>query len=58
MVCAAVQKVQWDRPVSQVKEEGSIQFEYTLQHGEEDAVTFMIQPIIGKEKQKNFIERP
>lgn len=45
-------KVQWDRLASHIKEEGSIQFEYTLQHSEEDTVTFMIQPLIGEEREK------
>ncbi|QGQ48096.1 amylo-alpha-1,6-glucosidase [Metabacillus sediminilitoris] len=47
-------KVQWDRPAEKVNEEGSIQFNFTLGHGEEDTVTLMIQPLIGEKQEKTL----
>jgi len=48
-------KVQWDRPAEKVNGEGTIQFHFALNHGEEDTVTLMIQPLIGEKEDKSLL---
>ncbi|KKI93162.1 amylo-alpha-1,6-glucosidase [Bacillus sp. SA1-12] len=48
-------KIKWDRPAQMVREDGSIQFNFTLAHSEEETVTFMIQPQIGNEEKQRIL---
>ncbi|UOY91781.1 amylo-alpha-1,6-glucosidase [Ectobacillus sp. JY-23] len=48
-------KVQWNRPAEEIQLEGIVQFQYTLAHGQEDTVTFIIQPVIAGEPTKESL---
>jgi glycogen debranching enzyme len=50
--------ITWDRPAVSVDDRGEVVFSFSLRHGEEQAVTFMIQPQIGGQTaQKIMIDK-
>jgi glycogen debranching enzyme len=47
--------ITWDRPATSTRENGEVAFSFSLHHGEEQAVTLMIQPQIGEQTKKKIV---
>jgi glycogen debranching enzyme len=50
-------KVSWNSTATQITEDGDITFDFRLKHSEEQAVTFMIQPIVGDAQTKEVVSK-
>ena len=48
-------RIQWDKNAKSAAENGDVSFDFSLQHGEEETVTFVIQPQVGDHVRKEAV---
>ncbi|MEH7306825.1 amylo-alpha-1,6-glucosidase [Neobacillus drentensis] len=48
-------RIQWDKNAKSAAENGDVSFDFSLQHGEEETVTFVIQPQVGDHERKEAV---